>query len=179
MAMKDTATTPAMAGTCSPGCCRMPPVSVKAETMPSEYRDLLGRLNVDQLKNRGGLHFATATQYAVFDTNRPESIPFLPWTKLTRSAALEGARQIPHWPMPRCLSSDCPFSRTQRDYSDHDLRLIIASASVLLILIFLLRAIVAPLYLIGSGYRIVQRRSVLALSCSNLLGQEMHWSIQD
>lgn len=39
-----------------------------------------------------------------------------------------------------------------RDYSDHDLRLIIAMTVciVLLILIVLLRAIMAPLYLIGS-----------------------------
>lgn len=68
LAMKDTATTPAMAG------FYIPPEllsyatgeSVKAETMPSEYRDLLGGLNVDQLKKsrRPSFH-PTATQYGI------------------------------------------------------------------------------------------------------------------
>lgn len=67
-----------------------------------------------------------------------------------------------------------------RDYSDHDLRLIIAMTVciVLLILIVLLRAIVAPLYLIGSV--IVSYLAALGIGVivfQFLLGQEMHWSI--
>lgn len=77
LAMKDTATTPAMAG------FYIPPEllsyatgeSVKAETMPSEYRDLLGGLNVDQLKKVAAAFISPdghSIRYLI--QNRPESI---------------------------------------------------------------------------------------------------------
>lgn len=69
------------------------------------------------------------------------------------TAAARGRNQIPHWPMPKVSVVGLPVVlKDTRDYSDHDLRLIIAMTVciVLLILIVLLRAIVAPLYLIGS-----------------------------
>ena len=70
--------------------------------------------------------------------------------------------------------------RDTRDYYNHDIRFIIAVTImvVLLILIALLRAIVAPLYLIGSV--IVSYLAALGLGVilfQFILGQELHWSI--
>jgi RND superfamily putative drug exporter len=70
--------------------------------------------------------------------------------------------------------------RDTRDYYDNDVRFIIAVTIlvVLLILVALLRAIVAPLYLIGSV--IVSYLSALGIGVivfQFILGQELHWSV--
>lgn len=70
--------------------------------------------------------------------------------------------------------------RDARDYYDHDMRyiVIVTIAVVLFILIALLRAIVAPLYLIGSvilSYLAALGLGVLTFQF--ILGQELHWSV--
>ena len=70
--------------------------------------------------------------------------------------------------------------RDARDYYNHDIRFIIALTVivVLLILIALLRAIVAPLYLIASV--IVSYLGALGIGVivfQFILGQELHWSV--
>lgn len=70
--------------------------------------------------------------------------------------------------------------RDTRDYYNHDIRLIVAVTIVvvLLILVALLRAIVAPLYLIASV--VISYLSALGLGVlffQFLLGQELHWSV--
>ena len=67
-----------------------------------------------------------------------------------------------------------------RDYYNHDIRFIIALTIivVLLILIALLRAIVAPMYLIGSV--IISYLAALGIGVvvfQFILGQELHWSV--
>jgi len=70
--------------------------------------------------------------------------------------------------------------RDTRDYYEHDIRFIIVVTLivVLLILMALLRAIVAPLYLVGSvviSYFAALGISVLTFQY--LLGQQLHWSV--
>jgi RND superfamily putative drug exporter len=70
--------------------------------------------------------------------------------------------------------------RDTRDYYEHDIRfiIIVTLVVVLLILMALLRAIVAPLYLIGSvilSYFAALGISVLTFQY--LLGQQLHWSV--
>jgi putative drug exporter of the RND superfamily len=70
--------------------------------------------------------------------------------------------------------------RDARDYYNHDIRLIIVLTIivVLFILIVLLRAIVAPLYLIGSV--IISYLAALGIGVvvfQFILGQELHWSV--
>jgi RND superfamily putative drug exporter len=70
--------------------------------------------------------------------------------------------------------------RDTRDYYNHDIRFIVAATImiVLLVLILLLRAIVAPLYLIGSV--VISYLSALGIGViffQFILGQELHWSV--
>lgn len=70
--------------------------------------------------------------------------------------------------------------RDTRDYYEHDIRfiIIVTLIVVLLILMALLRAIVAPLYLVGSvviSYFAALGISVLTFQY--LLGQQLHWSV--
>ena len=70
--------------------------------------------------------------------------------------------------------------RDTRDYYNHDIRFIVVVTIVvvLLILIALLRAIVAPLYLIGSV--VISYLSALGIGVivfQFILGQELHWSV--
>jgi RND superfamily putative drug exporter len=70
--------------------------------------------------------------------------------------------------------------RDARDYYNHDIRLIIVLTIIVvfLILIALLRAIVAPLYLIGSV--IISYLAALGIGVvmfQFILGQELHWSV--
>jgi putative drug exporter of the RND superfamily len=70
--------------------------------------------------------------------------------------------------------------RDTRDYYEHDIRfiIIVTLVVVLLILMALLRAVVAPLYLIGSvilSYFAALGISVLTFQY--LLGQQLHWSV--
>ena len=70
--------------------------------------------------------------------------------------------------------------RDTRDYYNHDIRFIIlvTIAVVLMILMILLRAIVAPLYLIASV--VISYLSALGIGVVTfqfILGQELHWSV--
>ncbi len=70
--------------------------------------------------------------------------------------------------------------RDTRDYYEHDIRFIIIMTLivVLLILMALLRAIIAPLYLVGSV--VVSYFAALGISVlvfQYLLGQQLHWSV--
>ena len=70
--------------------------------------------------------------------------------------------------------------RDTRDYYDRDLRFIVAVTIivVLLILMLLLRAVVAPLYLVGSV--IVSYLSAVGIGVlvfQVILGDELHWSV--
>jgi RND superfamily putative drug exporter len=70
--------------------------------------------------------------------------------------------------------------RDTRDYYEHDIRFIIVATLivVLLTLMMLLRAIVAPLYLVGSvviSYFAAIGIGVCAFQF--ILGQELHWSV--
>ncbi len=70
--------------------------------------------------------------------------------------------------------------RDTRDYYQHDLRLImiVTVAVVLLILIALLRAVVAPLYLVGSVIlSYLSAVGIGVLVFQYLLGRELHWSV--
>ena len=70
--------------------------------------------------------------------------------------------------------------RDTRDYYDHDIKLIVTVTVivVLLILMTLLRAVVAPLYLVGSV--ILSYLSALGIGVlffQVILGQQLHWSV--
>jgi putative drug exporter of the RND superfamily len=70
--------------------------------------------------------------------------------------------------------------RDTRDYYEHDIRfiIIVTLIVVLLILMALLRAIVAPLYLVGSV--VISYFAALGigvLTFQYLLGQQLHWSV--
>ena len=70
--------------------------------------------------------------------------------------------------------------RDTRDYYDHDIRLIVVVTVivVLLILMVLLRAVVAPLYLVGSV--VISYLSAVGIGVlffQVLLGQQLHWSV--
>ncbi|MEE6175793.1 MMPL/RND family transporter [Mycobacterium sp. 050134] len=70
--------------------------------------------------------------------------------------------------------------RDTRDYYDHDIKLIVVVTVlvVLLILTVLLRAVVAPLYLVGSVIlSFLSAVGIGVLVFQVLLGQELHWSI--
>ncbi len=99
-------------------------------------------------------------------------------------AILDAARSA----QPNTTLSDASISiggfpaalRDTRDYYQHDIRLIIAVtlAVVLLTLMVLLRAFVAPLYLVGSvviSYFAALGLGVLAFQF--ILGQQLHWSV--
>ncbi|BBZ26253.1 putative transport protein MmpL10 [Mycolicibacterium madagascariense] len=70
--------------------------------------------------------------------------------------------------------------RDTRDYYDHDITLIVSVTVivVLLILMVLLRAVVAPLYLVGSV--VISYLSALGIGVlffQVILGQQLHWSV--
>lgn len=70
--------------------------------------------------------------------------------------------------------------RDTRDYYEHDIRFIIVVTLVvvLLILMALLRAVVAPLYLIGSVVlSYFAALGIGVLTFQYLLGQQLHWSV--
>ena len=70
--------------------------------------------------------------------------------------------------------------RDTRDYYERDIRLIAAVTVivVLLILMLLLRAVVAPLYLVGSVIlSFLSAVGIGVLVFQVLLGQQLHWSV--
>jgi putative drug exporter of the RND superfamily len=185
LAMKDTATTPAMAG------FYIPPQLLSYATggaaspgaLPAEAQDLLRGMNVDQLKKFASAFVSPdghAMRYLIQTDLNPFSTAAMDQVGRITAAA-RGAQ-------PNTTLADAKISvvglpvvlKETSDYSDHDLRLVIIMTIfiVLLILMVLLRAVVAPLYLIGSV--IVSYMSALGIGViffQLLLGQEMHWSV--
>ena len=94
---------------------------------------------------------------------------------------LGGLNRIPRWRTPRYRWRDFPLrSGTRVTTTTTTSRFIIIATIivVLLILIALLRAIVAPLYLIGSV--LISYLSALGIGVivfQFILGQELHWSV--
>ena len=185
LAMKDNATTPAMAG------FYIPPQLLSYATgeagspgqLPAEAQDLMHGMNVDDLKKFASA-FVTPDGHAIRYLVQNDVNPF-------SSAAMDQVESVvaaARGAQPNTTLADAKVSvvglpvmlKDTRDYSDHDVRLIIIMTVcvVLLILIVLLRAIVAPLYLIGSV--IISYLSALGIGVivfQLLLGQEMHWSV--
>ncbi len=121
-----------------------------------------------------------AVRYLIQTTLNPFSIQAMDQINAITATA--------HGAQPNTTLSDASISmsgftatlRDTRDYYNYDFKLIVAVtiAVVLLILIALLRAIVAPLYLIASV--VVSYLSALGIGVvvfQVLLGQQLHWSI--
>jgi putative drug exporter of the RND superfamily len=185
LAMKDTATTPAMAG------FYIPPQLLSYATgeaanpgkLPAEAQDLMRGMNVDQLRQFASA-FVTPDGHAMRYLIQTDVNPFSSAAMDQVDAITAAARGA----QPNTTLSDAKVSvvglpvvlKDTRDYSDHDVRFIIVMTIfvVLLILIVLLRAIVAPLYLIGSV--IISYLSALGIGVivfQLLLRQDMHWSV--
>ena len=185
LAMKDNATTPAMAG------FYIPPQLLSYATgeggtpgaLPAEAQDLMRGMNVDQLKKFASA-FVTPDGHGMRYLVQTDVNPFSSAAMDQVDAVLAAARGA----QPNTTLADAKVSvvglpvvlKDTRDYSDHDVRFIIIMTIfvVLLILIVLLRAIVAPLYLIGSV--IISYLSALGIGVivfQLLLHQEMHWSV--
>ncbi len=185
LGMRDEATTPAMAGFYIP-----PQVLTYAlgaggtpAEMPPGARDLLGNLNVDELRKLASA-FVSPSGHAVRYLIQTNLDPF-------GAAAADQVRAITaaaRGAQPNTTLADAAVSvvglpavlKDMRDYSDHDVRLIVVMTIciVLLILILLLRAVVAPLYLIGSvilSYMAALGVGVIVFQF--LLGRELHWSV--
>jgi RND superfamily putative drug exporter len=185
LAMKDNANTPAMAG------FYIPPQVLSYATgeggnpaaIPAGAQDLLRGLNVDELKKLASA-FVSPNGHAMRYLIQTNLNPF-------NSAAMDQVNAITttaQGAQPNTTLADASISvvglpavlKDTRDYSDHDVRFVIAMTIcvVLLILILLLRAIVAPLYLIGSV--IVSYLSALGIGVivfQFILGQDLHWSV--
>jgi RND superfamily putative drug exporter len=185
LAMKDTATTPAMAG------FYIPPQLLSYATgeaanpgaLPAEAQDLMRGMNVDQLKKFASA-FVTPDGHGMRYLIQTDVNPFSSAAMDQVDAIMAAARGA----QPNTTLADAKVSvvglpvvlKDTRDYYGHDLRFIIIMTIfvVLLILIVLLRAIVAPLYLIGSV--IISYLSALGIGVivfQLLLHQEMHWSV--
>jgi putative drug exporter of the RND superfamily len=185
LAMKNDATTPAMSGFYIPAQVLSFATGEGGShaAMPAGAQDLLGGLNVDQLKKLASAFVSPdghAMRYLIQTDLNPFSSAAMDQVDAITAAA-QGAQ-------PNTTLADAKISlvglpvvvKETRDYSDHDLRFIIVMTIciVLLILIVLLRAIVAPLYLIGSV--IVSYMSALGIGVivfQFILGGEMHWSV--
>ncbi|HUH69224.1 MAG TPA: MMPL family transporter [Mycobacterium sp.] len=185
MAMKNDATTPAMAGFYIPAqvLSFVTGEGGSHATMPAGAQDLLGGLNADELKKLASAFVSPdghAMRYLIQTDLNPFSTAAMDQVDAITAAA--------HGAQPNTTLADAKISlvglpvvvKETRDYSDHDLRFIIVMTVcvVLLILIVLLRAIVAPLYLIGSV--IVSYMSALGIGVivfQFILGGEMHWIV--
>ena len=185
LAMKDNATTPSMAG------FYIPPQLLSYATgepggpgaLPGQAQDLLRGMNVDQLRKFASA-FVSPDGHAMRYLIQTERNPFST-AAMDQVDAITAAAQSAQ---PNTTLADAKVSvvglpvvlKETRHYSDRDLRFIIIMTIciVLLILIMLLRAIVAPLYLIGSV--IVSYMAALGIGVivfQFLLGGEMHWSV--
>ncbi|WP_082975812.1 RND family transporter [Mycobacterium sp. E2238] len=185
LSMKKEATTPAMAG------FYIPPQALsyatgeggKPAALPGGAQDLLGGMTAEQLKRLAGAFVSPdghSMRYLIQTDLNPFSTAAMDQVDAIRAAA-QGAQ-------PNTSLADAKISvvglpvvlKETRDYYDHDLRFIIAMTTcvVLLILIALLRAVIAPLYLIGTV--IVSYMSALGIGVITfqfILGEEMHWSV--
>jgi RND superfamily putative drug exporter len=185
MSMKNDATTPAMAGFYIPAQA-LSYATGKGDgraAMPGEVRDLVGGLNTDQLKRLASAFVSSdghAVRYLIQTNINPFSTPAMDQVDAITAAA-RGAQPNTTLADAEVSAVGLPvFVKETRDYYGHDLRLIIVMTIcvVLLILIALLRAVVAPLYLIGSV--IISYMSALGIGVivfQFLLGREMHWSV--
>ncbi|WP_231614191.1 RND family transporter [Mycobacterium nebraskense] len=185
LSMKKEATTPAMAGFYIPAQALSYATGEggRPVALPGGVQDLLGGMNADQLKRLAGAFVSPdghAMRYLIQTDLNPFSTAAMDQVDAIRAAA-QGAQ-------PNTTLADAKISvvglpvviKATRDYSDHDLRFIITMTIcvVLLILIALLRAVVAPLYLIGTV--IVSYMSALGIGVimfQFILGEEMHWSV--
>ena len=183
--MKKEATTPAMAGFYIPAQALSYATGEGGEpaASPGGVQDLLGGMNADQLKKLAGAFVSPdghAVRYLIQTDLNPFGTAAMDQVDAIRAAA-QGAQ-------PNTTLADATVSvvglpvvlKETRDYYDHDLRFIIAMTIcvVLLILVALLRAVVAPLYLIGTV--IVSYMSALGIGIivfQFILGGEMHWSV--
>ena len=161
LAMKDDAADPSMAGF----------------NIPAEVLDLADFKKAAKMFISPDGH---SVRYLVETTLNPFSSEAMDQVN-TISATARGAQ-------PNTALADAKISmggfpaalRDTRDYYQHDIRFIIVVTLVvvLLILIALLRAVVAPLYLVGSvviSYFAALGISVLVFQY--LLGQQLHWSV--
>ncbi|WP_156764515.1 RND family transporter [Mycobacterium sp. E3247] len=185
LSMKNEATTPAMAGFYIPAQALSYATGEggKPGALPGGVQGLLGGMSADQLKRLAGAFVSPdghAMRYLIQTNLDPFSTAAMDQVDAIRAAA-QGAQ-------PNTTLADAKVSvvglpvvlKETRDYYDHDLRFIIAMTVcvVLLILIALLRAVVAPLYLIGTV--IVSYMSALGIGVivfQLILGQELHWSV--
>ncbi len=185
MAMKNDATTPSMSGFYIPAQALSYATGKGDDSaaMPGAVRDMLGGLDAEELKK-----FAAA-----FVSPDGHAVRYLIQTKINpfSTAAMDqvdGIAAAAAGAQPNTTLADAKvsvvglpvFVKETRDYYSHDLRFIIVMTIciVLLILIALLRAIVAPLYLIGTV--IISYMSALGIGVivfQFLLGGEMHWSV--
>lgn len=185
MGMKNDATTPAMSGFYLPAQALSYATGAggRPAALPGEVQGLLGGTNAEQLRKFAAAFVSPdghAVRYLIQTDFNPFSGAAMDQVSAMMSAAA-GAQPNTTLADAAVSTVGLPvFVKETRDYYGHDLRLIIMMTVgvVLLILIALLRAVVAPLYLIGSV--IVSYLSALGIGVivfQFLLGGEMHWSV--
>ncbi|MGD1172773.1 RND family transporter [Mycobacterium seoulense] len=185
LSMKKEATTPAMAGFYIPAQALSYATGAggKPEALPGGVQDLLGGMTAEQLKRLAGAFVSPdghAMRYLIQTDLDPFGTAAMDQVDAIRAAA-QGAQ-------PNTTLADAKVSvvglpvvlKDTRDYYQHDLRLIIVMTIcvVLVILMALLRAVVAPLYLVGTV--ILSYLSAIGIGVivfQFILGQEMHWSV--
>ncbi|MCV7438278.1 MMPL family transporter [Mycobacterium seoulense] len=185
LSMKKEATTPAMAGFYIPAQALSYATGAggKPEALPGGVQDLLGGMTAGQLKRLAAAFVSPdghAMRYLIQTDLDPFGTAAMDQVDAIRAAA-QGAQ-------PNTTLADAKVSvvglpvvlKDTRDYYQHDLRLIIVMTIcvVLVILIALLRAVVAPLYLVGTV--ILSYLSAIGIGVivfQFILGQEMHWSV--
>ncbi len=185
MAMKNDATTPAMSGFYIPAQALSYATGKGGSpgAMPGEVQELLGGLDADQLKKLASAFVSpdgNAVRYLIQTNLNPFSTAAMDQVDAITAAA-QGAQPNTTLADAKVSMVGFPvFVKETRDYYGHDLGFIIVMTIcvVLLILIALLRAIVAPLYLIGSV--IISYMSALGIGVivfQFILHEEMHWSV--
>lgn len=185
MGMKNDATTPAMSGFYIPAQALSYATGSgeKPTTLPGEVQALLGGTNADQLKKFAAAFVSPdghAVRYLIQTHFNPFSGAAMDQVNAMMAAAA-GAQPNTTLADATVSTVGLPvFVKETRDYYGQDLRFIIVMTVcvVLLVLFALLRAVVAPLYLIGSV--IVSYLSALGIGVivfQFILGNEMHWSV--
>jgi putative drug exporter of the RND superfamily len=185
LAMKDNANSPSMSGFYIPPQLLAYATGESATATPVQgaAQELLRGLNLDQIKKLAASFVSPdghAVRYLIQTNYNPFSTAAMDQVNAMTNTA-RGAQ-------PNTTLADAKISvgglpvilKDTRDYADSDLQfiIIITICIVLLILIALLRAVVAPLYLIGSV--IVSYLSALGIGVivfQLILGREMHWSV--
>ncbi len=185
LAMKDNANTPSMSGFYIPPqlLAYATGESTNAPQLQGAAQELLRGMNLDDIKKFAAAFVSPdghAVRYLVQTKYNPFSTAAMNQVNAINSAA-RGAQPNTSLADAKISVGGLPVTlKDTRDYSDNDLRyvIIMTICVVLLILIGLLRAIVAPLYLIGSV--IVSYLSALGIGVimfQFILGGEMHWSV--